>query len=74
MEKDAHLLEAAVATDGIVISKEKVVRALFRQAAVEIQEIRSVLWANPVLEGEQVVSWLQSGARVERSRTLGGPG
>lgn len=69
--KDAHLVEAACQTDRIVISRDEAVRALFRRACPEIQEIQSVCWANPEIEDERAVDWLESGARSEPVRRLG---
>lgn len=71
--KDAHLLEAALQADRIVISRDETVRILFRQCCPAIKEIRSVLWANPEIEAEEVVPWLEGGARVEPARKLGAP-
>lgn len=71
--KDAHLLEAALQADRIVISRDETVRTLFRQCCPAVQEIRSVLWANPENETEEVVPWLEGGARMETARRLGAP-
>lgn len=70
MEKDAHLLEAALRADRIVISCDEKVRALFQDACSEVHEIRTVHWANPEIEAEEVVPWLQAGARAEAKRRL----
>ena len=69
--KDAHLLEAALQADRIVISRDEIVRTLFRQCCPAIKEIRSVLWANPEIEAEEAVPWLEGGARMEPARRLG---
>jgi hypothetical protein len=71
MEKDAHLLEAALLTDRIVISCDEKVRVLFRAACREVHEIRQVHWANPEKEDEAVADWVREGARVEARRQLG---
>ncbi len=71
--KDAHLLEAALQADRIVISRDEEVRVLFRQCCPAVKEIRNVLWANPEIEAEEVVPWLEGGARMEASRRLGAP-
>jgi hypothetical protein len=71
IEKDAHLLEAALQADRIVISRDETVRALFRQCCPAVAEIRTVLWANPEVEAEKVIPWLEGGARMEPSRRLG---
>jgi hypothetical protein len=74
MDKDAHLLEASLLTDRIVISLDEEVRGFFRMASAEVQEIARVMWANPEIEEDQVVPWLDRGARVEKARELGHPG
>ena len=71
IRKDAHLIEAAVRTDRIVISRDDTVRNLFRRACQTIRQVREVLWANPEVEEEQVAAWLQDGARDEPVRKLG---
>lgn len=73
IEKDAHLLEAALQADRIVISRDETVRILFRQCCPAVREIRNVLWANPEVEAEEVVPWLEGGARMEAVRRLGAP-
>jgi hypothetical protein len=71
MLKDAHLLEAAIATDQVVISLDETVRVLFVAAALRIGEIGRVLWANPDMIEEACISWLESGVRNERRWQLG---
>jgi len=73
IEKDAHLVEAALQADRIVISRDETVRGLFRQCCPIVSEIRYVLWANPQIEAEQVVLWLKSGAKAESARKLSFP-
>jgi hypothetical protein len=70
MDKDAHLLEAALRTDRIVVSCDEKSRALFRAACADVREIRVILWVNPEVEAEEVVAWLQAGARTEPGRRL----
>jgi hypothetical protein len=70
MEKDAHLVEAALRADRIVISRDERVRALFRAACPSIRELRDILWANPEIEVEQVISWLEAGTKLEVKRKL----
>jgi len=72
MEKDAHLLEAAIQHDRIVLSRDEVMRQILRGVAAEIQEVAQILWANPALEDDGVLVWLEGGARVEGARRLGG--
>jgi hypothetical protein len=71
IEKDAHLVEAALQTDQIVISRDEIVRGLFRQCCPVVSQIRNVLWANPEIEAERVAPWLKGGAKEQPVRKLG---
>jgi hypothetical protein len=70
MDKDAHLLEASLLTDRVVISLDEKARGFFRMAAAEVLEIQRVTWANPDHEEERVAEWLDEGGRRERTREL----
>ncbi len=75
--KDICLLEAALATDKIVISlDDNTARKYFSQAAQQIQSLKDslkdIVWVNPDhVEQEQPIFWLERGAPYEESRTLG---
>ena len=71
MEKDFHLLQAALTTDQTVISLDETVRQLFKQASQQVGEIRGVIWVNPDRTAEeQPIIWLQNGAPPEGHRRL----
>jgi hypothetical protein len=70
MLKDAHLVEAALATDRIVLSRDERVRKLFGKAAEPIPQIGEIHWANPERIEEAVVAWLSDGARADPKRWL----
>ena len=71
MEKDFHLLQAALATDQTVISLDETVRGLFAHASQSVGEIRDIIWVNPDrTEEEQPIAWLQNGAPSETHRRL----
>jgi hypothetical protein len=70
LEKDCHLVEAALQVDRIVISRDETVRALFRQACPTVPELQEIIWANPEIKEEQVVFWLEAGAKAEQARKL----
>src|SRR4051812_6003503 len=72
MEKDAHLIEAAIQHDRIVLSRDEAMRHILRGVAEEIREIAQILLANPAIEEDGVLVWLEGGARVEAARRLGG--
>ena len=71
MYKDACLIEAALATDRTVASLDEQVRALFRQAADRVGELRAIVWVNPEREEDDPILWLERSAPVEPDRMLG---
>ena len=73
MQKDFHLLQAALATDQTVISLDETVRGLFKRASQQVGEIRGIIWVNPDSTAEeQPIIWLQNGAPPEPHRQLSG--
>jgi hypothetical protein len=74
MEKDLLLIEAAIATDKIVISLDERVRELFVKAAADIERLKQVAWVNPDVENreeEGAIAWLKNGAEIESQYLLG---
>jgi len=71
IEKDVHLIEAALQHDRIVLSRDEAMRQILGEAASEIRELRRILWANPALETDGVLLWLEQGAKTEAARRLG---
>jgi hypothetical protein len=71
MLDDLHLIEAALASDRIVVSRDEEVRHLFSTQASSIPLLRQVSWVNPDLPDDDTVAWLEAGARHEAARTLG---
>ena len=49
MQKDLHLLQAAIETDKTIISLDETVRELFARATQQVGEIREIIWVNPEL-------------------------
>jgi hypothetical protein len=70
MLKDAHLIEAAMETDGRVASLDENARGHFARLAASFDSLRKIVWVNPALEEEQAVEWLEDGAPNERWRRL----
>ncbi len=70
MRKDAHLIEAALVTDSRVASCDDAVRGHFAKLATAFQMIRHLIWVNPAIAEEEVIDWLENGARAEQSRRL----
>jgi len=73
MLKDCHLLEAARATGGRVVSRDETVRQLFRAASDRVGELRGIVWVNPTVAAEQPIAWLEAGAPADPERQLGHP-
>ena len=70
IEKDFHLLQAALATDQIVISLDETIRGLFKRASQQVGEIRNIIWVNPDRTEEEPITWLQNGAPPEPHRSF----
>ena len=71
LQKDFHLLQAALATDQTVVSLDETIRGLFKRASQQVGEIRTIIWMNPDrTEEEQPIAWLQNGAPPEAHRQL----
>lgn len=72
MTKDLCLIEAALATDKIVISlDENTARKFFSEAAAKIDELKDIVWVNPdQVEEEQPLLWLEKGAMAQSDRLL----
>jgi hypothetical protein len=71
LEKDRHLIEAALASDNRVASLDEEVRAHLKEHNDRLPELRLICWVNPDTTDEDACDWLRAGAPVERSRTLG---
>jgi hypothetical protein len=71
MLKDMHLVAAARATDGLIVSMDEEVRELFGGISQHIGELRELIWVNPCAEGDQALQWLKDGAESEGDRQLG---
>lgn len=71
--KDIRLLEAALASDKIVISlDENTARKFFNIAAQTVTALQTITWVNPDrIKQETPITWLENGANLEKSRLLG---
>lgn len=70
MLKDAHLIEAALATDLRLAARDDTARGHFSRLAATLDSLRRVIWVNPDIDDEQAIDWLENGARPERGRRL----
>ena len=69
--KDVHLIEAAIATDRLVSSRDETARRAFKISSNDIKEIREIVWVNPTQADEKPIDWLRDGAKAEAHRQLG---
>lgn len=74
VEKDVHLVEAAIATDLLVNSRDERARAAFRILSDKVVRLRPVVWVNPTIREERPVCWLRGGAKADSYRRLGAGG
>ena len=70
-EKDVHLIEAALRTDGLVASQDERARRIFRDASASVQELKPIVWVNPTAPDDDPIGWLKNGARSETWRRFG---
>lgn len=73
MLKDVHLIEAALATDYRIASLDDNARGHFTRLAETLDLLKEVLWANPTVETDKVVAWLEKGAPKQKTRFLRKP-
>lgn len=61
MEKDAHLIEIALQTGRRVIALDETVRNLYKSLSKHHPPIKTVLWANPVIDEDSTTEWISTG-------------
>ena len=71
ISEDLHLIEAALAFDRIVISRDDSVKNLLRGITGNCPEFEKVIWCNPVHPEGETLEWLRSGARAIKAWQLG---
>ena len=69
--QDIHLIEAAIAADRLVTSKDESARGVFKDASDGVVELKQIVWVNPTCDNETPIDWLRNGARAEARRLLG---
>ena len=71
IDKDRHLIEAALATDKRIASLDDRVRNHLRANAATLPMVQPICWVNPNVASELPIVWLEAGAPAEKSRMLG---
>ena len=75
LDKDVHLVEAAIATDKVIFSLDEVAKAAFRRVAASFALVRPVLWVNPSdASHEAATTWLTTGGGQPDLWRLGSQG
>ena len=69
--KDVHLIEAAIATDRLVTSRDESSRGVFKDASDQVSDLKQIVWVNPTCNNETPIEWLENGVRAEAHRLLG---
>lgn len=70
MQKDRHLLVAALHTDRRVISLNETDRKRFARICDQVTRIQAIIWVNPAQRDEDCRRWLHEGAKPEAHRRL----
>jgi hypothetical protein len=70
IQKDCHLIEAARASDSVVVSTDDTARSLFFTASDKVGWLKTIAWVNPTISSETAIDWLKSGATAESVRCL----
>lgn len=65
LDKDIHLLEAAMAADHPVISKDEKVRRVLCVCCSRIPELETIVWVNPVLDAPILDHWFANACRPQ---------
>lgn len=66
IQKDIHLIEAAIVTDKTIISCDQALRDILAKAYQNLELIKELLYVNPTKESDEVMDWLRKGAIKEK--------
>ena len=70
MLKDAHLIAAAMAADGVIASRDARARDLFAGIAADVKGLGTIAWQHIDEADADALRWLRAGARPDRSLRL----
>lgn len=71
MLKDCHLIETALASDLIIVSRDNNAHREFAAAAADIRELGPIVWVNPDRTDVDLIEWLERGASPNAKLQLG---
>jgi hypothetical protein len=64
-EKDFHLVEAAIATDQIIMTLDKELKGILFACCGSFAQLQRILWPDPAEPAIDLDTWLKEGARPE---------
>jgi hypothetical protein len=70
LEKDLPLIQGALATDLVILSRDDAARRLYLRAAKQVARLRPITWANPVTD-RGLMAWLRREAEIPSQLKLG---
>lgn len=70
LERDIHLIEAALDVDKIVISKDKKARLKFCIISDELEDIKVIMWADPTMTEDSAIIWLENSMPKDNNKFL----
>jgi len=70
MQKDRHLIVAALRTERRIISLNEKDRERFARICDQVTQIQRIVWVNPRLANEDCSEWLKRGASSDEHRRL----
>lgn len=69
MEKDWHLLEAALSKDRTIASSDDKARSYYAEAATKVAALKPIVWVNPATN--DLKNWVEEGAQDSADKRLG---
>jgi hypothetical protein len=70
LAKDFHLIQSALATGQLILSNEVLFPRYVALACGVVQELTSLYYANPVVEGDPCRLWIKAGAEKTADRRI----
>lgn len=69
--KDYHLIDAALATDKIIISLDNHARKAYSKISAQVKELKQITWLDPAdVNINEITTWLNKGAKPKKEWKL----
>lgn len=69
--KDIHMVEAAIVKDNLITSLDDRVKHHLQNLTNSIEELRLIIWINPIVSDFDCLRWINEGCKHEESLHLG---